>query len=89
MASKKITIDSKLYDEIAKYCELNEIKDISKFINNCIQQAFSVVKFGVTPKDNIRRETLGIKEPEKKETQEIKKEETPVVKRKLRVIKKD
>ena len=54
-----------------------------------------MVKFGYTPKDNIRREILGIKEPEdipnEPETQveNEKKEEKKATKRPIRIIKKD
>jgi hypothetical protein len=57
-------------------------------------QGYNIVKFGYTPKDNLRRELLGIKEPESVITdkpieQEDKKKEPEISKRKIRVIKKD
>ncbi len=93
--AKKITLSDKLYQDISRYCQMNDIKDVESFIGNCLMQGYNIVKFGYTPKDNLRRELLGIKEPEplvddkpiEKEVE--KKKEQEITKRKIRVIKKD
>ena len=92
--AKKITLSDKLYQDISRYCQMNDIKDVESFIGNCLMQGYNIVKFGYTPKDNLRRELLGIKEPEsviadKPVEQEDKKKEPEISKRKIRVIKKD
>ena len=92
--AKKITLSDKLYRDISRYCQMNDIKAVESFIGNCLMQGYNIVKFGYTPKDNLRRELLGIKEPESVITdkpieQEDKKKEPEISKRKIRVIKKD
>ena len=92
--AKKITLSEKLYQDISRYCQMNDIEDVDSFITKCLMQGYNVVKFGYTPKDNLRREILGIKEPESVITdkpieQEDKKKEPEITKRKIRVIKKD
>ena len=92
--AKKITLSDKLYQDISRYCQMNDIKDVESFIGNCLMQGYNIVKFGYTPKDNLRRELLGIKEPESVITdkpieQKEKKKEPEISKRKIRVIKKD
>lgn len=92
---KQVTLSEKLYRDISRYCQMNNIEDVDGFIVNCLMQGYNVVKFGYTPKDNIRREYLGIKEPdveEKKDEAPVateKKEEQNTTKRKIRIIKKD
>lgn len=43
----KIEIKEKMYSEIQKYCEINNIDDITKFINKILNQGFSAEKWGV------------------------------------------
>lgn len=91
---KKIVLNDKLCTEIIKYCELNNINDVNEFTNNCTQQGFNIIRFGFTPKDNLMRQKLGIKEPDKinqDETKKLeeKKEVEQTTKRKIRIIKKD
>ncbi len=91
---KKIVLNDKLCTEMVKYCELNGINDVNEFANNCTQQGFNIIRFGFTPKDNLMRQKLGIKEPDKinqDETKklEAKKEIEQTTKRKIRIIKKD
>ena len=93
-AAKKITLSDKLYQDISRYCQMNNIEDVESFIGNCLMQGYNIVKFGYTPKDNLRRELLGIKEPESVDNdkpieQEDKKREPGISKRRIRVIKKD
>lgn len=93
--TRKVTLSEKLYQDISRYCQMNNIEDVDTFINKCLMQGYNVVKFGYSPKDNLRREILGIKEPEdlpkEPETQveDEKKEEKKTTKRPIRIIKKD
>ena len=45
-------IDDKLYGEIKEYCKINNLK-ISKFVNDILQKAFLIEKYGEAP---FRRE---------------------------------
>ena len=36
-------------EEIVEYCRVNEIPDISKFINKILLQGYTIEKFGVSP----------------------------------------
>lgn len=47
---------------IQEYCELNGIDDINNFANRCATQGFNIVKYGLSPADNIKRENNGIKD---------------------------
>jgi hypothetical protein len=47
---------------IQEYCELNGIDDINNFANRCATQGFNIVKYGLSPGDNIKRENNGIKD---------------------------
>ena len=93
--TRKVMLSEKLYQDISRYCQMNNIEDVDAFINKCLMQGYNVVKFGYSPKDNLRREILGIKEPEdlpkEPETQveNEKKEEKKTSKRPIRIIKKD
>ena len=93
--TRKVTLNEKLYQDISRYCQMNNIEDVDAFINKCLMQGYNVVKFGYSPKDNLRREVLGIKEPEdipnESETQvdNEKKEDKKTTKRPIRIIKKD
>ena len=72
----RLYINPTLEKAIRSYCELNEIEDINAFANRCATQGFNIVKFGVSPKDNIERENNGIKDIKKNGTNS-KKKDTP------------
>ena len=57
-------IERDILAKIKTYCELNEISDINGFINKCLLQGFSIVKYGISPSDNSNREIHGIRELE-------------------------
>lgn len=67
-------IERDILAKIKTYCELNEISDINGFINKCLLQGFSIVKYGISPSDNSNREHYGIKEFENIITHEQKKD---------------
>ena len=50
---------------IEEYCKLNNIEDINNFANRCATHGFSIVKYGLSPPDNINRENNGIKDLKK------------------------
>ena len=80
-----------LLNEIKEYCKTNGIKDHRAFAIRCLEQGFSIVKYGVSPIDNIKREENGIKDNKSSEKkaepvvivrptiEEEKVEEAPVV----------
>jgi hypothetical protein len=72
----RLYINSTLEKSIKSYCELNGIEDINAFANRCAMQGFNIVKFGVSPKDNIDRENNGVKDI-KKNASNAKKKEPP------------
>ena len=49
----RLYINPTLEKSIRSYCEFNGIEDINAFANRCAMQGFNIVKFGVSPKDNI------------------------------------
>lgn len=88
--NEKITLNTSLTKSIIEYCKLNNIDDISRFANQCLTQGFNIVKFGLSPKDNIERETKGIndfKPVEDIKEDNISKDKVKI--RKIRIIKKD
>lgn len=64
----RLYINPTLEKSIRSYCELNGIEDVNAFANRCTMQGFNVVKFGMSPKDNIDRENNGIKDIKKNGT---------------------
>lgn len=72
----RLYINSTLEKSIRSYCEFNGIEDINAFANRCAMQGFNIVKFGVSPKDNINRENNGVKDI-KKNASSTKKKEPP------------
>ena len=46
-------IKEKLYNDILNYCKINNIEDIDTEINNILQIGFNVVRFGMTPFNNV------------------------------------
>jgi hypothetical protein len=81
----RLYVNQTLERQIRQYCELNEIEDINAFANRCLSQGFSIIKFGISPKDNVERETKGIKDIKKtngkKEANTKRVEEQPTDKR--------
>lgn len=76
-------VPSRLSNEIRQYCKDNGIKDFRAFEIRCLEQGFSIIKYGTSPMDNIRREELGIKDTKvtehPKEIAPVKEPENPVV----------
>ena len=72
----RLYINTTLEKSIRSYCNLNGIEDINAFANRCAMQGFNIIKFGMSPKDNIERENNGIKDIEKNAAQK-EKEDTP------------
>ena len=58
----RLYLKPSLCKAIAEYCEANEINDINAFANRCAMQGFNIVKYGLSPGDNIERENNGIKD---------------------------
>jgi hypothetical protein len=46
-----------LEKEIKEYCDINEIKDIAGFMTQCLLTGFNIQKYGISPGDNIKRES--------------------------------
>lgn len=72
----RLYINPTLEKSIRSYCEFNGIEDVNAFANRCAMQGFNIVKFGVSPKDNIDRENNGVKDV-KKNASSTKKKEPP------------
>ena len=73
----RLYINTTLEKSIRSYCDLNGIEDINAFANRCAMQGFSIIKFGMSPKDNIERENNGIKDIKKNAEERKKKEDAP------------
>lgn len=61
----RLYVNQTLEKQLRQYCELNEIEDINAFANRCLSQGFNIIKFGTSPKDNVERESKGIKDIKK------------------------
>jgi hypothetical protein len=59
---ERLYLKPALCKAIEEYCKLNNIEDTNAFANRCATQGFNIVKFGLSPKDNIERENKGIKD---------------------------
>ena len=59
---ERLYLKAALCKAIEEYCKLNNIEDTNAFANRCATQGFNIVKFGLSPKDNIERENNGIKD---------------------------
>ena len=44
-----LNINTKILYEIEQYCEINGIEDPNQFCNNLIENAFTVIKYGLKP----------------------------------------
>ena len=73
----RLYVNQTLERQIRQYCEINDIEDINAFANRCLSQGFSIIKFGISPKDNIQRENKGIKDLSKDEYKKQTKEPQP------------
>ena len=58
----RLFLKPSLCKAIAEYCEANNIDDVNSFANRCATQGFNIVKYGLSPGDNIERENNGIKD---------------------------
>jgi hypothetical protein len=72
-------MNKKLNNDIKKYCELNNIDDVKKFIDNILQQGFNVEKYGMGPIEGSVTEVEVIKEVIKEIPVEVIKEVEKVV----------
>ena len=63
----RLYVNQTLEKQLRQYCEMNDIEDINAFANRCLSQGFSIIKFGSSPIDNIKRENKGIKDIDKDE----------------------
>ena len=70
----RLYINNTLEKSIRSYCELNDIEDVNAFANRCAMQGFNIIKFGISPRDNIERENNGIKDIDKNDKRQIKQE---------------
>ncbi len=68
----------KLLKEINKYCELNNIEDVDKFIENMVQQGFNIEKYGMGPIENLEPKVIEKEVPVEKIIEVVK--EVPVEK---------
>ena len=45
-----------LKKEIEAYCRLNKIDDVESFKEECLRQGFNIIKYGISPQDNFKKE---------------------------------
>ena len=48
--------EDKLYNEIKEYCNLNGIDDVEAFSYKCLLDGFNIVRYGMSPSDNIKKQ---------------------------------
>ena len=73
----RLYLKPSLCKAIAEYCEANNIDDVNAFANRCATQGFNIVKYGLSPGDNIERENNGIKDFKNEKGTRKKKEQQP------------
>ncbi len=61
----RLYINPTLEKQIRLYCEKNDIEDINAFANRCTLQGLNIMKYGISPLDNVSRENNGIKDTKK------------------------
>lgn len=42
--------------EIETFCRLNKIDDVESFREECLKQGFNIIKYGISPQDNFKKE---------------------------------
>ena len=42
--------------DIKNFCKANKIDDIDSFVDKCLLQGFNVIKYGLSPQDNFKKE---------------------------------
>lgn len=52
-------ISTRLKEKIRDYCVANGISNVSQFAESCLEQGFNIMKYGVSPTDNMKREARG------------------------------
>lgn len=45
-----------LKKEIETFCRLNKIDDVESFREECLKQGFNIIKYGISPQDNFKKE---------------------------------
>ena len=45
-----------LKEEVEAYCRLNKISDVESFREECLRQGFNIIKYGISPQDNFKKE---------------------------------
>ena len=45
-----------LKEEVEAYCRLNKIDDVESFREECLRQGFNIIKYGISPQDNFKKE---------------------------------
>ena len=63
-------IMEKILKDIRLYCSANGIEDVDSFAARCLAQGFNIVRYGVSPMDNIERQMNGTKDLRKENEHE-------------------
>ena len=84
-----LNVENSLLRDIEEYCNLNNISDIEKQVNDFIRVGFNIAKYGNTPFNNFKIENntsneVGINSSSQDENIHLKNEN---VKKKVRIIK--
>lgn len=72
-------IDEKLLKKIEEYCKINDIVDIETTINDFLLTGFNVAKYGTSPFDNSKKESVKPKKVEPIEVIQIQESKKTVV----------
>lgn len=56
-----IEISKSLEADIMNFVKLNYIEDINNFLACCLRDGFNIAKYGISPKDNLKKENKPLK----------------------------
>ena len=48
--------NNELMEYFTNFCKANKIDDIDSFVDKCLLQGFNVIKYGLSPQDNFKKE---------------------------------
>lgn len=51
-----VNINNNILNNIEKYCKINNIENIDKIINQCLEKGFNILRFGNSPFERMEME---------------------------------
>lgn len=53
----ELKIKDELYNDILSFCKVNSIDNVEEFSLACLLKGYNIVKYGLSPKDNVKKES--------------------------------